>query len=239
MATHLCMPSGNCIRMCASLIFRPYLNGIEAAIKLRECESDPRIVFLTINEDSDLVRAALRTGALGYVAKSRMATICARPILREPLSLSRVLRRLAETLPYKSDHSFRSQATKQDVRTFIAERRQSDLLFLRLPSPAEPLPAPKTYVSWREEWSKRQYLGFVEDLLHTGAHTPAWAIAHTESGLFPAMSWLKLWDVCESFRRLYERLSRPPGRARLNHHRYWLDFIKALATNTACSRHTC
>jgi hypothetical protein len=23
----------------------------------------------------------------------------------------------------------------------------------------------------------------VEDLLHTGAHTPAWAIAHTESGL--------------------------------------------------------
>ena len=56
------------------------------------------------------------------------------------------LRRLAETLPYKGDNSFRSQATTQDVRTFIAERRQSELLFLRLPSPAEPLPAPKTYV---------------------------------------------------------------------------------------------
>jgi hypothetical protein len=42
------------------------------------------------------------------------------------------LRRLAETLPY----------TTQDVRTFIAERRQSELLFLRLPSPAEPLAAP-------------------------------------------------------------------------------------------------
>ena len=51
----------------------PYLNGIEAAIKLRENGSDARIVFLTVNEDSDFVRAALRTGALGYVVKSRMA----------------------------------------------------------------------------------------------------------------------------------------------------------------------
>jgi hypothetical protein len=36
----------------------PYLNGIEAAIKLRECESDTKIVFLTVNEDSDFIRAA-------------------------------------------------------------------------------------------------------------------------------------------------------------------------------------
>jgi hypothetical protein len=54
--------------------------------------------------------------------------LCA-AILREPLSLSHVLRWLAETLPYKGDNSFPSQATKQDVRTFIAERRQSELLF--------------------------------------------------------------------------------------------------------------
>ncbi|MGI9068037.1 MAG: hypothetical protein ACR2HX_16745 [Pyrinomonadaceae bacterium] len=30
--------------------------------------------FLTVNEDPDFIRAALRTGALGYVVKSRMAT---------------------------------------------------------------------------------------------------------------------------------------------------------------------
>ncbi len=30
--------------------------------------------------------------------------------------------------------------------------------------------------------SKQQYLGLVEDLLHTAAHLPAWAIAHTENG---------------------------------------------------------
>lgn len=123
--------------------------------------------------------------------------------LREPLSLSRVFRRMAEAmLPY--DNSLRSKATKQDVRAFVAERRHTDLLFLRLPVPTEH-PQPASFV-WREEWmlggndfwgelernrasqlgsrvqSKKQYLGFVEDLLHTAAHIPAWAIAHTENG---------------------------------------------------------
>src|SRR6185295_9051035 len=64
--------------VCIIDISMPYLNGIEAAIKLRENGSEARIVFLTVNEDSDFVRAALRTGALGYVVKSRMASdLCA------------------------------------------------------------------------------------------------------------------------------------------------------------------
>ena len=58
--------------VCIIDISMPYLNGIEAAIKLRENGSNARIVFLTVNEDSDFVRAALKTGALGVV-KSRMA----------------------------------------------------------------------------------------------------------------------------------------------------------------------
>ena len=64
--------------VCVIDISMPYLNGIEAAIKLRESRSDARIVFLTVNEDSDFVCAALKTGALGYVVKSRMANdLCA------------------------------------------------------------------------------------------------------------------------------------------------------------------
>ena len=64
--------------VCVVDISMPYLNGIEAAIKLRENGSNARIVFLTVNEDSDFVNAALRTGALGYVVKSRMANdLCA------------------------------------------------------------------------------------------------------------------------------------------------------------------
>jgi DNA-binding NarL/FixJ family response regulator len=59
-------------------ISMPQMGGIEAAIQLRESGSQARIVFLTVNEDADFVRAALRTGALGYVVKSRMATdLCA------------------------------------------------------------------------------------------------------------------------------------------------------------------
>ena len=64
--------------VCIIDISMPQLNGIEAAIKLRESGSETKIVFLTVNEDSDFVSAALRTGALGYVVKSRMANdLCA------------------------------------------------------------------------------------------------------------------------------------------------------------------
>lgn len=126
--------------------------------------------------------------------------------LREPLSLSGVFRQFAEALPFNYDNSMRSKATNQDTRAFVAERRQTDLLFLRLPVPVPPQPAPQYPLAWREEWlqggddfwsefeksragklgarvqSKQQYLGLVEDLLHTAAHLPGWAIAHTENG---------------------------------------------------------
>jgi hypothetical protein len=126
--------------------------------------------------------------------------------LREPLSLSRVFTQFAETIPSPHDHALRSKATNQEVRTFVAERRHSDLLFLRLPVPIQPQPARANPLAWREEWllggddfwdelertragklgsavqSKQQYLDLVEDLLHTAAHLPAWAIAHTENG---------------------------------------------------------
>jgi DNA-binding NarL/FixJ family response regulator len=60
--------------VCVIDISMPMLNGIDAAIKMRENGSEARIVFLTVNEDSDFVNAAIKIGALGYVVKSRMAT---------------------------------------------------------------------------------------------------------------------------------------------------------------------
>ena len=60
--------------VCVIDISMPQINGIEAANQLRDSGSEARIVFLTVSEDPDFVRAALRTGALGYVVKSRMAT---------------------------------------------------------------------------------------------------------------------------------------------------------------------
>ena len=126
--------------------------------------------------------------------------------LREPLSLSRVFNQLADKFHFPQGSTMRNKASNQDVRAFVAERRLTDLLFLRLPVPTEAANVQQRSGAWREEWlqgrddfweqleksragrlgsrvqSKQQYLGFVEDLLHTAAHIPTWAIAHTENG---------------------------------------------------------
>jgi len=52
----------------------PSLNGIEAATKIQQASSGSRIVFLTQNADSEVVNAALATGAQGYVLKLNAAT---------------------------------------------------------------------------------------------------------------------------------------------------------------------
>ena len=55
-------------------ISMPILNGIEAVRRLMESGSQAQVVFLTVHESSDYIRAALATGALGYVVKPRLAT---------------------------------------------------------------------------------------------------------------------------------------------------------------------
>lgn len=50
------------------------LCGIEAAIQLKELGSTARLVFLTMHEDPDYLRAALGAGAAAYVVKSRMTS---------------------------------------------------------------------------------------------------------------------------------------------------------------------
>ena len=127
--------------------------------------------------------------------------------LREPFSLSKTFRLMLDCLPPTYDNTLRNRSSNQDVRDFVAERQHTDLLFLRLPVPVMQTSAAREPITtWREEWlrggddfwidlekervaklgsrvqSKQQYLGFVEDLLRTASHIPAWAIAHTENG---------------------------------------------------------
>ncbi len=66
-------------------ITMPVLDGIAAAIELRTTGSDTRIVFLTVQDRPEFVRAGLATGALGYVIKSRM-TVDLIPAIREALA---------------------------------------------------------------------------------------------------------------------------------------------------------
>ena len=48
----------------------PGLNGIEAATRISAIAPGSKILFLSQNDDTDVVRAALQEGACGYVLKS-------------------------------------------------------------------------------------------------------------------------------------------------------------------------
>jgi len=58
--------------VCLLDISMPIMNGIEAAIQLKERGSTAKVIFLTIHEDRDFIEAALRIGASGYVFKRRI-----------------------------------------------------------------------------------------------------------------------------------------------------------------------
>jgi DNA-binding NarL/FixJ family response regulator len=54
-------------------ICMPILSGIEAAERLWDSGNKAKIVFLTLHDDPDFLRASLAAGAMGYVIKSRIA----------------------------------------------------------------------------------------------------------------------------------------------------------------------
>jgi DNA-binding NarL/FixJ family response regulator len=49
----------------------PKLNGIEAARQIRKLSPQSKIIFVSQESSADMVQAALDTGALGYVVKTR------------------------------------------------------------------------------------------------------------------------------------------------------------------------
>jgi DNA-binding NarL/FixJ family response regulator len=59
----------------------PRMNGLEVARRLLELPDPPRIVFLTVYEDQDLMDATVSAGASGYVLKRNLSTRLA-PVLR-------------------------------------------------------------------------------------------------------------------------------------------------------------
>lgn len=60
--------------LCLLDVSMPIVNGFEVASRLKQAGSKSKIVFLTIHEDLDFVRAAYDVGASGYVIKRRMAS---------------------------------------------------------------------------------------------------------------------------------------------------------------------
>lgn len=59
--------------VCIIDISMPRLNGIDTATYLKKSNSPAKVIFLTIHDDSDSIGAAFKSGAEGYVLKTRMA----------------------------------------------------------------------------------------------------------------------------------------------------------------------
>ena len=55
-------------------IMMPGLNGLEAARHLRESGSTAKLIFISVYEREEFVRACLAEGGLGFVTKSRLGT---------------------------------------------------------------------------------------------------------------------------------------------------------------------
>jgi DNA-binding NarL/FixJ family response regulator len=55
-------------------ISMPLLNGLEAGRQNKQSQRDVKLVFLTMNEDSDLAAEAFRAGASGYLLKRSAAS---------------------------------------------------------------------------------------------------------------------------------------------------------------------
>ena len=55
-------------------ISMPVLDGIEATKQLRASNSEAKVIFLTVHDRPEFVKACLATGALGYVVKRRLTT---------------------------------------------------------------------------------------------------------------------------------------------------------------------
>jgi DNA-binding NarL/FixJ family response regulator len=66
-------------------ITMPVLNGIQAAHDIRETEPEIKLVFLTVHEEPEYIRACFAEGCMGYVKKSRLGTDLI-PAIREALS---------------------------------------------------------------------------------------------------------------------------------------------------------
>ncbi len=122
--------------------------------------------------------------------------------LRQPFT--KVYQRLWSVLPKPFNNNQRNICHNKPATEFIAENF-TDLMFLRLPSLSRRNDSSRNLPNARsEEWirgtddfwndlgasgkfgaavaTKSQYLQLLEDVLHSAANVPIWAIAHVEDG---------------------------------------------------------
>jgi DNA-binding NarL/FixJ family response regulator len=134
----------------------PKLNGFEAARRIRQLSPSSKIIFLSQNNDRDIVQAALSTGALGYVHKTDVrsdllpaieAVLQGRQFVSSSIKGYKPAHALAtkaphrhEVLFYANDAVFLESCTRfitaalgaGDVAAVVATESHRDSLFERL-----------------------------------------------------------------------------------------------------------
>jgi DNA-binding NarL/FixJ family response regulator len=91
----------------------PFLNGLDAAERLKPLLPGVKFVFLTMKDDPNLAAAALNLGAVGYVLKESV--------------VSELLKAVSEVLHGKSYVTPRLQAENWAVREARAQQLSKDL----------------------------------------------------------------------------------------------------------------
>ncbi len=114
-------------------ITMPSLNGIEAALQLRELGIAARIVFLTMHRDVAYARRAMQAGAAGFVLKHSAATELLTAVgeaLRgqtyvTPLIAGELLQSYRVTKSTSPDAGDRLTARQREVLQLIAEGKSA------------------------------------------------------------------------------------------------------------------
>jgi DNA-binding NarL/FixJ family response regulator len=111
----------------------PSLNGIEAAVQLREAGVAAKVIFLTMHRDVGYARRALEAGAAGYVLKHSAATeliTAVRDALRgqtyvTPLIAGELLQSYREGDACSQDPGQQLTARQREVLQLFAEGRSA------------------------------------------------------------------------------------------------------------------
>ena len=111
----------------------PSLNGIEAAVQLRELGVGAKVVFLTMHRDVAYARRAMDAGAAGFVLKHSVASellTAVREALQgrtyvTPLVAGELLQSYREDDSRPSDSAQRLTARQREVLQLIAEGRSA------------------------------------------------------------------------------------------------------------------
>jgi len=96
----------------------PFLNGFDAARRIREQLPKLKLVFLTMHEDPNLAAAALELGCIGFVLKHSAGS----ELLK---AIENVLRGFSYVTPkLKADHWLNKQRAQQFFRQLNARQRE-------------------------------------------------------------------------------------------------------------------